>query len=314
MAAPSEDDYDEFSFLEDIAQEWGLTRPEALRVARRDVVLGPDQSLSSIVWGEGPPAIAFLHGGGQNAHTWDAVLLALARPAVAIDLPGHGRSSWRPDKDYSPWKNAEAIEVALPILAPRAKAVVGMSLGGATNIRLAATRPDLVKKAVIVDVTPQVGDAVKEMTRAERGAVALVSGPSTYATFEAMAEAAIASSPNRSPAAVRRGVRHNAKRLANGHWGWRYDLFGDEKGGRTTSDFTPLWEDVSRITVPVMLVLGGDSKFVSDGHVSEMRRRLPQLRVEIVPGAGHSVQSDKPLDLARVIESFVFDDSGGPGD
>ncbi len=33
-----------------------------------------------------------LHGGAQNAHTWDTVALALGRPLVAIDLPGHGHS------------------------------------------------------------------------------------------------------------------------------------------------------------------------------------------------------------------------------
>ncbi len=36
--------------------------------------------------------MVFLHGGGQNAHTWDTVILGLGVPALAIDLPGHGRS------------------------------------------------------------------------------------------------------------------------------------------------------------------------------------------------------------------------------
>ena len=88
-------------------------------------------------------------------HTWDTVALALGRPAVAFDLPGHGRSSRRADRDYGPWSNAEAVAAAMVELAPSVEAVVGMSLGGATLIRLAATRPDLVRRAVIVDVTPQ---------------------------------------------------------------------------------------------------------------------------------------------------------------
>ena len=36
-----------------------------------------------------------IHGGAQNAHTWDTVALALDRPLVALDLPGHGHSSHR---------------------------------------------------------------------------------------------------------------------------------------------------------------------------------------------------------------------------
>ena len=55
-----------------------------------------------------------------------------------------------------------------------------------------------------------------------------------------------------------------------------------------------------------MLVQGGLSKYVHDEDIVEMRRRLPSLRVEVVPGAGHAVQSDRPLDLKRLIEDFVF--------
>ena len=36
-----------------------------------------------------------MHGGAQNAHTWDTVALALDRPLVAVDLPGHGHSDGR---------------------------------------------------------------------------------------------------------------------------------------------------------------------------------------------------------------------------
>jgi pimeloyl-ACP methyl ester carboxylesterase len=305
MSEPSAgDDYDEFAFLPEIAAELGLPPAPIPKVERRAVEVAPEQSLSLLAWGEAPPELVFLHGGGQNAHTWDAVILALGRPAVAIDLPGHGRSSWRADRDYSPWTNAEALGRVLPTLAPDAKAVIGMSLGGATNIRLAAEFPELVRKAVIVDVTPQVNDPARQMSRADRGTVALIGGPPTYESLEEMTQAAIALSPFRSAEGVRRGVRHNAKRLSDGRWGWRYDLFGGPVA-RPSSDFTGLWDDVSRIACPAMLVRGGESKFVTDDDVAEMRRRLPLLRVEVVAGAGHAVQSDQPIALTRLIEDFV---------
>ena len=301
MAA--DDDYDEFGFLGAIADEYRLPRSRPPALARGQLELGSGQRLSYLKWGDAEPELVFLHGGGQNAHTWDTVLLALGRPALAVDLPGHGRSSWREDRDYGPWKNADALAVALPELAPNAAAVIGMSLGGATTIRLAAERPDLVRKAVIVDVSPQVNDPSRQMTRADRGAVALIAGPPTYDSLEAMAEAAIALSPNRSPESVRRGVRHNARRLPEGRWGWRYDLFGGPHRG---TDFTKLWDDVLRIRQPAMLVLGGESKFVAETDRAEMKRRIPSLRVEVVGGAGHAVQSDQPLELVRLIEDFVF--------
>jgi len=200
---------------------------------------------------------------------------------------------------------AEAQGAAIAKLAPDAKAVVGMSLGGATTIRLAATRPDLVRKAVIIDVTPQVNDPSRQWTRADRGTVALIADSPYYDSFEAMAAAAIALSPNRSADAVRRGVRHNAKRLDDGRWTWRYDL---NRAGRPSSDFMTLWDDVSAIKAPAMLVIGGASKFVLEADAAEMKRRLPGLRVETVAGAGHAVQSDRPLDLVRLIKDFVFDE------
>jgi pimeloyl-ACP methyl ester carboxylesterase len=300
------DDYPEFGLLHENASEWGLSG-ELPEVTRREVDVAPGQSLSTIVWGTDDPEVVFLHGGGQNAHTWDTVALALGRPAVAVDLPGHGRSYRRDDRNYGPWWNTEALEMALPVLAPHARVVVGMSLGGATTIRLAAVRPDLAPKAVIVDVTPQVNDPSRSMTTEERGSVALIGGPPTYESFAAMADATIALSPLRPPAAVRRGVRHNSYRLPDGTWRWRYDLFGprDPSAGNW-SDFVPLWADVSKIRVPTMLMRGGLSKFVTDDDVTEMRRRLPDLRVEVVDGAGHAIQSDQPLELVRLLEDFAF--------
>jgi pimeloyl-ACP methyl ester carboxylesterase len=303
------DDYDEFGLLHENAAELGLPFV-APAVTRREVVVAPGRSLSAIVWGTDDPEVVFLHGGGQNAHTWDSVALALGRPAVAVDLPGHGHSYRRDDRNYGPWWNTEALEIALPVLAPNAQVVVGMSLGGATTIRLAAVRPDLARRAVIVDVTPQVNDPTRAMTTEERGSVALIGGPPTYESFEAMAAATIALSPLRPASAVRRGVRHNSYRLPDGTWRWRYDLFGErDPSAGNWSDFVPLWADVSKITVPAMLLRGGLSKYVTDDDVAEMRRRLPSLRVEVVDGAGHAIQSDKPLELVLLLEEFAFSES-----
>ena len=99
--------------------------------------------------------MVFLHGGGQNAHTWDTVIVGLGEPALAVDLPGHGHSAWREDGDYSPQHNAAAARAgAARALAPDADLVVGMSLGGLTAIRLGAIAPELVRELVLVDVTP----------------------------------------------------------------------------------------------------------------------------------------------------------------
>jgi pimeloyl-ACP methyl ester carboxylesterase len=298
------DDYDEFGMLGDNATEAGLALDGLPKVTRTSFTIADGQTVSALAWGDTEPELVLLHGGGQNAHTWDTVALALGRPLLAIDLPGHGHSARRPDRDYGPWRNAEAVASVIEQAAPAARGIVGMSLGGSTVFRLAATRPDLVRRAVIVDVTPNSGVRSRALTSADRGAVALVSGPPTYESFEAMAAAAVASSPNRRRSAVERGVRHNARRLPDGRWTWRYDLFGDRPGA--VADHTGLWADLATIAVPVMLVVGGDSPFVPEEDVAEFRRLLPAARVEDVPDAGHAIQSDQPLLLTRLIENFIF--------
>ncbi|MDO8364745.1 MAG: alpha/beta hydrolase [Actinomycetota bacterium] len=300
--------YDEFALFAELATEMGLPSSSVPVGRRVRHTLASGQSLSCLQWGAGEPELVFLHGGGQNAHTWDAVVLLLGRPALAIDLPGHGHSDRRADRDYGPWSNAEAVAEIIAERAPTAKAVVGMSLGGASNIRLAATRHDVVRAAVIIDVTPQVNDPTRPWTPEQRGSVALISGPPTYESYEAMAGAAVSMSPNRAPDAVRRGVRHNSLRRDDGKWIWRYDLFrGADEPDQTSEwrDFTTLWDDIEAIAAPTMLVVGGASVYVQPSDIDEFRRRLPSVRVEHVADAGHAVQSDQPAALVALLEDFV---------
>src|SRR5439155_26683943 len=121
------------------------------------VGVGPGQgTISALSWGAPSPQLVLVHGGAQNAHTWDTVALALDRPLIAVDLPGHGHSGHRDDHVYWPAENAAALEEALRELAPEARVVVGMSLGGLTSLALADRAADLVRQLVLVDVTPGV--------------------------------------------------------------------------------------------------------------------------------------------------------------
>jgi len=303
-----EPDGDEFAGLAEATAELRPEgRPEGRplpAVTRLCVPVGDGQRLSVVRWGSGEPDVVFLHGGGQNARTWDLVALALGRPALAVDLPGHGRSDWRADRDYWPWRNAEAVRVALDRSASRPVVLVGMSLGGLTGIRLAHLRPDAVSRLVVVDVTPGVSTRTAAMDDRERGTTALIGGPQSFATIEEMVELAVAASPRRPPAAVRRGVVHNSRRLPDGRWAWRYDSIGRPED--RPMDFTPLWADLAALRMPALLVRGGASAFVTDDDEREFLRRMPGARAETVPGAGHSVQSDRPGELAEIIERFLL--------
>lgn len=296
-------DFDEFSMLKVYADHEGIPwrgRPE---VFRRSYKVTPEQRLSVLVWGQGPPEIVLLHGGGQNAHTWDSVAIALDRPLIAIDLPGHGHSDWRDDRDYSPAANAQAVAHVIEQAAPHAAAVVGMSLGGLTNIHLASNWPKLVRRVVIVDIAPAAGQRTKSMTKEQRGATSLVSGPAVFDSLDEMLQSVVDAVPGRSIESLRLGVLHNAKQLKDGRWAWRYDRL--RLKGTSETDSAALWNDFASISAPIFLIRGSSSVFVRDDDEVKMQVLQPSLWVEHIEGAGHSVQSDRPVALAESISDFI---------
>jgi pimeloyl-ACP methyl ester carboxylesterase len=292
-------DYDEFGLLHENAQEFDLPFDRPPVVRRKAVEVEPGRRLSSLVWGEAEPELVLLHGGAQNAHTWDTVALALNCPLLAVDLPGHGHSDNGRAGSLSPADNAADVAVVIRALAPRASAVVGMSLGGLTAIVLGRQNPDLVRRLVLVDITPGV-DAEKAAPIME-----FVRGPASFASFEEILGRTIAFNPTRSESSLRRGVLHNAVQQADGTWIWRYRRFSSVTQDAFVN-YPPLWNHFSALTVPVMLVRGMLAQsVVDDTDEAELLRRQPDARVEHVRNAGHSVQGDAPLELAQLIVDFM---------
>lgn len=319
-------DYDEFGLFHENADEYGLAFTSPPRVVRRDVAVDGDRTVSALVWGhDHDPAdvvaeVVFVHGGAQNAHTWDTVIMALGRPAVAIDLPGHGHSDWRADGAYSPVGLADDVAVAVAALAPEASLVVGMSLGGLTSMELAARHPELVRALMMIDITPGVNGAkTKAITD-------FVDGPQSFPSFDALLQRTQEHNPTRSERSLRRGILHNAHQLPDGTWQWNYDRGSRARAESQTgtgvmagaadappSDPTPdsaavlspMWDHFGAIACPVVLVRGGLSPVVDDDDVAEARRRQPGLDVRTVDGAGHSVQGDRPLELAALVAAVL---------
>ena len=221
-------EYDEFGLFHENAAEYGLPYDGPPTVRREFVPIDADRRLSALVWGDGEPELVLLHGGSQNAHTWDTVAMALGRPLVAIDLPGHGHSDGageRPQGQLSVQGNAEDVAVAIRALAPNAAAVVGMSLGGLTTIALTGEAPDLVRKVVLVDVTPGVNPAKSKQISD------FVNGPPSFASFDELLARTIQYNPTRTESSLRRGILHNAVQREDGTWVWRWARWREGMGG-----------------------------------------------------------------------------------
>ncbi len=291
--------YDEFSLFHENIAEYSLTasaQPEVQRIAHQ---LGDGRTVSALKWGSAEPQMVLVHGGSQNAHTWDTVLLDLGVPALAIDLPGHGHSSWRDDAMYSPHSMAVDIAEVIALHAASAKVVVGMSLGGLTSLALAGHAPHLVQELVLVDITPGVnGDKAKAI-------LDFVNGPQAFASFDDLLKRTIEHNPTRTIESLRRGILHNAKQLDDGSWQWRYDRRSHIRSENTEpisgDALGKLWDLIGALNCPLTLLRGGTSPVVDDADVAELKRRQGRADVLVIDGAGHSIQGDKPRELAAFL-------------
>jgi pimeloyl-ACP methyl ester carboxylesterase len=322
-SADAMNDYDEFGLFHENIAEFDLDVAQVPPVVRIDTSV-PDgdgglRTVSALRWASGDPEYVLVHGGAQNAHTWDTVALALGRPLLSVDLPGHGHSDWRADGAYSPMNLADDVAVVVATHAPHARIVVGMSLGGLTAMELAVRHPALVRSLVMVDITPGVNAAkTKAITD-------FVDGPQAFASFDDLLARTKEHNPTRTESSLRRGILHNAHQQSDGSWQWRYDRgshararstetvddatavperASGETSDETASALSPLWDDFGSIRCPVTLVRGSLSPVVDDADITEAQRRRPDLVVHVVDGAGHSVQGDRPVELAAILSSI----------
>lgn len=302
---PTADDfeYDEFAYFDENVEEAGIRRTGPYEVRRIEVPVAGSRTMSALRWGTGPIEVVFVHGSAQNAHTWDTVILAMDRPALAVDLPGHGHSGWRDDFGYRPHQLADDLAVVVEEECDGPVVIVGMSLGGSTVSSLAARRPDLVSRVVAVDITPNPSsDAVKDIHD-------FVAGPQTFPSFAEILERTVQYNPTRSESSLRRGIVHNAFRNDDGSWQWRYDR--RDRSDAPEVERPDPWSEIESISVPYLLARGGaKGSVVTDEGVDELLRRRPGTEVVTIDGAGHSIQGDRPLELAALIERFGFGATG----
>ena len=294
-------DISEFSYLPAQAETLGVAAPA---VERLDLPLADGRTVSALRYGANAPRVTLLHGAGLNAHTWDTTILALQQPALAIDLAGHGDSSWRDDLDYSPRTLAGDVAVALEAWTDAPQLIVGQSLGGLTGAALAATRPDLVRELLVIDITPGI-----DVNAGPAALREFYAGPTDFATRDELVDRAIALGFGGSRADTERGVFLNTRVRDDGRVEWKHHfahlaaqtLAAHDAGAATNRSrlHETGWDDLAKVSAPITLVRAARG-FVSPEDADRFQRRIPGSRV-LTLDATHNVQETAPAELAALI-------------
>ncbi len=314
---------DEFSFLPEQAAEAGLPGPVP-RGERLAVTLPDGRTLTALRFAsadepDAAPVVTFLHGAGLNAHTWDTTILALGLPALAIDLPGHGDSSWREDAAYVARALAPDVALGLEAWTDRPQVVVGQSLGGLTAAAIAASHPQLVRRLVVVDITPGV-DPNAGPTQVRD----FFAGPTDWASRDELVDRALqfGLGGGARPKAER-GVYFNSRIRPDGRVEWKHHfahLASAMAAAAAAGQAVPMpddalaralgesgWEDLARVTAPVTLIRGANG-YVTQEDADEFARRAPGASAESMAG-GHNLQEDSPTGLGRRIAEIAAEDA-----
>ncbi|MFE1645573.1 alpha/beta fold hydrolase [Microbacterium sp. P01] len=314
------EDVDEFSFLGAQAADAGIEGPLP-HVERLSVALPDGRTLSALRFrpqgDDRSPEVTFLHGAGLNAHTWDTTILALGLPALAIDLPGHGDSSWRDDLAYVARPLAADVVVGMDAWTDRPQLLVGQSLGGLTAAAVAASRPDLVDELVVIDITPGI-DPNGNATQIRR----FFAGPTDWATRDELVDRAVSFGLGGTRQSAERGVFLNSRVRPDGRVEWKHHFAHLAAAMAAASDREPSdaprpetdavatvlngdsgWEDLGATARPITLIRG-DHGYVTDIEARDFASRLPAARVETV-ASGHNVQEELPALLGRRLRELV---------
>ncbi len=253
---------------------------------------------------EAPPVL-LLHGGGQTRHAWGGTAAALAQAgwyAIALDLRGHGESSWDPAGDYSIEAFARDL-VAVAAALTRTPAVVGASLGGLALLIAQgemAARP--AAAAVLVDIAPRT-----DPVGVERIIRFMSAHPEGFASLDDAADAIARYLPDRPRPRDLSGLSKNLRRGPDGRWRWHWDprFLRSERRPTVTQDPERLEAAARNLRVPTLLVRGRMSDVVSAASVRAFLAQVPDARFIDVCGAGHMVAGDRNDAFTEAVVAFL---------
>jgi pimeloyl-ACP methyl ester carboxylesterase len=258
---------------------------------------GPAAGLHTTSWGSSGSRVVFLHGLFGQGRNWATIGKALsdAHRVTAVDLPHHGRSPWTDRFDY--------LEVAATVAlidADDPATVVGHSMGGKVAMLLALTRPELVSRLVVADMSPVAYSSARDFTHYISSLQTLdLSAVQRRGDADRLLEPAV---PDPT---IRSFLLQNLRRDGDA-WRWQANL---DVLGRDLAEIGG-WPEhrldgVAPYPGPVLWLAGERSGYVREEYEEAMSRWFPRHRRVTIKGAGHWLHSERPEVFTEVLRQFL---------
>jgi pimeloyl-ACP methyl ester carboxylesterase len=253
----------------------------------------------------GEPPIVLLHGATFRSEDWENVFprLATRYRVIAYDARGHGKSARA--ASYAIGTLADDLLRVIDTVAGSPAIVIGHSMGGATALVAAATRPAAIRALVLEE--PVVDNWDRDW-RADyyanvRAALDKSGEPSAF-------KRAVASLP--LPARGPRGERtvgevrgfYAADRLAT-YYKDVDPAFVEQFGHSKPDGHEQVVGAVP--TMPTLLLATGaaDGSALKEGEPDQIAKRWPEVQVVRFPGVGHRIHGLRPEPFLEALEPFL---------
>lgn len=240
------------------------------------------------------PPVILVHGLFGQARNLGGLSRRLSadRQVVSVDMRNHGDSFHDPDHSY----DALAGDLARVIERTGGPVdVVGHSMGGKAAMRLALTRPDLVRRLVVLDIAPVVYAHTQATLIDAMQAIDLAA-----VTTRQQADAALAQHVD--DAGVRAFLLQSLDLKAHPpQWKLNLDTLRAQMADLTG------WpgHDGLHFDGPALFLAGADSDYVLPEHQAQIAAAFPQSRTERIAGAGHWLHAERPAEVANAVAAFL---------
>ena len=244
------------------------------------------------------PVLLFAHGYRANSHWWDfiAPYFVDRYRVFAMDFSGMGESGARQTYSAQAFSD-DLIAILENALGPAT--VVGHSYGALRTLSVCANRPDLVRRAVILDSRVRFLDEPKSSFPLPPARSGRARHYPDYATIRERYRV-IPDQPLPLADTFEHVAFHSIAQSPEG-WHWRLDptlpFTLNEKDGDTL---------LGSIEVPVDFVYGEESIVVERWRAERIASRLRHCRGAIgIPNSHHHLMLDQPLALVAVIRALL---------